>query len=102
MFGPTNRVPRTKVDGEARPHARVGLSSGPPSRTDMGDYDRCAGPTRPGGVLEDLGEDLHRDKACECHCGLTPANGEDVGVRLGTQCTELPRTSLDLFVQRSE
>jgi len=102
MFRPTDRVPHVKVDGDAGPHTWVRVGCSPPGRTDMGDDDRCTSPTRIGGVLEDLGEELRGDKACEGPGGLTPADGEKVGARFGTQDTELPRTSLNLFVQRSD
>jgi len=84
MFRPTDGVPLIKVDGDAGPHSGVRLGSGSPSRTDMGDNDRCTSPTRLRGVFEYLGEEFWGNQACEGHCGVAPADGERVGVRLGT------------------
>ena len=102
MLRPTDRVAHIEVDGYAGPHAGVGVSSGPPCRTDVGDDDRCTRPTSVGGVLEDLGEEFGGDKACEGHGRLAPADVEEVATGFGTQDTELPRTSFNFFVQRIE
>ena len=99
MLRPANGVLNTEVNGDTGPHARVGMSSSSPGRTDMrGDY-RRTGPTHLTGVLKYLRQELRGEKACQGRCGLAPPNGEDVNVRLGAQGTKPPRTSLDLFIQ---
>ena len=90
MFRPTDRVPHIEVDHNAGPHAWVREGGSSPSRTNMGDDGRRTSPTRIGGVLEDLGEELWGDKAREGHSSLAPADGEEAGARFGVQGAELP------------